>query len=55
MLVIGCGMSGLMNVKLAWTKGCKIIAADINKTKLEIARRMGADMVINAADNIAES
>ena len=37
MLVIGCGMSGLLNVKLAQTKGCKIIAADINKTKLEIA------------------
>ena len=54
LLVIGCGMSGLLNVKLAWTKGCKIIAADINKTKLEIASQMGADIVINAADNISE-
>jgi L-iditol 2-dehydrogenase len=53
-LVIGCGMSGLLNVKLAWTKGCKIIAADINKTKLEFATRMGADIAINAADNILE-
>jgi L-iditol 2-dehydrogenase len=53
-LVIGCGMSGLLNVKLAWTKGCKIIAADINKTKLEFATRMGADVIINAADNISE-
>jgi L-iditol 2-dehydrogenase len=53
-LVIGCGMSGLLNVKLAWTKGCKIIAADINKTKLEFATRMGADITINAADNISE-
>lgn len=53
-LVIGCGMSGLLNVKLARTKGCKIIAADINKTKLEIALQMGADIAINAADNISE-
>ncbi len=54
MLVIGCGMSGLLNVKLAWTKGCKIIAADINKTKLEFATRMGADVIIDAANNISE-
>ncbi|PKN06006.1 MAG: alcohol dehydrogenase, partial [Deltaproteobacteria bacterium HGW-Deltaproteobacteria-7] len=53
-LVIGCGMSGLLNVKLALTKGCKVIAADINKTKLEFAVRMGADSAIDAADNIAE-
>ncbi len=53
-LVIGCGMSGLLHIKLARTKGCKIIAADINKTKLEIARQMGADITINAADNISE-
>jgi L-iditol 2-dehydrogenase len=53
-MVIGCGMSGLLNIKLAWTKGCKIIAADINKTKLEFATKMGADVVINAADNVPE-
>ncbi|MCX5849503.1 MAG: zinc-binding dehydrogenase [Deltaproteobacteria bacterium] len=53
-LIIGCGMSGLLNVKLVWTKGCKIIAADINKTKLEFASRMGANVIINAADNMSE-
>ena len=53
-LVIGCGMSGLMNIKLARTKGCRIIAADINRTKLDIAEQMGADEVIDAADNISE-
>jgi L-iditol 2-dehydrogenase len=52
-LVIGCGMSGLLNVKLARTKGCKIIAADINKKKLDIAMEMGADIAINAAENIS--
>lgn len=54
-LVIGCGMSGLLHVKLAVTKGCKIIAADINKTKLDLALQMGADIAVNAADDIATS
>lgn len=53
-LIIGCGMSGLLNVKLAGNKGCKIIVADVNKAKLEIARQMGADITINATDNIAD-
>ena len=52
-LVIGCGMSGLLHVKLAKTKGCKVIAVDINKKKLEIAARMGADVVIDSGDDVA--
>jgi L-iditol 2-dehydrogenase len=47
-------MSGLLHVKLARAAGCKVIAADINNTKLEKASRMGADIIINAADNISE-
>jgi len=53
-LIIGCGMSGLLNLKLASTKGCKIIAADINRKKLEIAKQMGADITINSADDISK-
>ncbi|GAB6268066.1 MAG: zinc-dependent dehydrogenase [Smithella sp.] len=53
-LIIGCGMSGLLNVKLARTKGCRIIAADINQKKLEIAKQMGADIITNAADDISK-
>jgi L-iditol 2-dehydrogenase len=53
-LVIGCGMSGLLHVKLAKARGCKVIAADINKTKLEFAARIGADVTIDAANDIAE-
>jgi L-iditol 2-dehydrogenase len=51
-LVIGCGMSGLLHVKLAKAKGCKVIAVDINRKKLEIAARMGADVVIDAGDDV---
>lgn len=53
-MVIGCGMSGLLNVKLAKAKGCKVIASDINKMKLEFALRMGADVIIDAANNVPE-
>ncbi len=53
-LVIGCGMSGLLHVKLARAKGCKVIASDINKRKLVFAAQMGADIVIDAASNIPE-
>ncbi|MGV8059304.1 MAG: zinc-dependent dehydrogenase [Smithellaceae bacterium] len=52
-LVIGCGMSGLLHVKLARMKGCKVIAADINKRKLDFATEMGADFVLDAT-NIPE-
>jgi L-iditol 2-dehydrogenase len=52
-LVIGCGMSGLLHVKLAKAKGYKVIAVDINKKKLEIAARMGADVVIDSGDDVA--
>ncbi len=53
MLVIGCGMAGLLHVKLARARGCKVIAVDINKMKLEIAARVGADVIIDAGDDVA--
>ena len=51
-LVIGCGMAGLLHVKLAKAKGYKVIAVDINKKKLEIAARMGADAIIDSGDDV---
>ncbi len=53
-MVMGSGMSGLLNVKLAKTKHCRVIATDINRKRLEFADRMGADITINAAKNIPE-
>jgi L-iditol 2-dehydrogenase len=52
-LVIGAGMSGLLHTKLAGIKGCRVIAVDINKTKLEFAASMGADVIIDAGDDVA--
>ena len=55
LLVIGSGISGLMHVKLAKSKGIKkIIAVDINEYRLEAAKRFGADFVFNANGNIPE-
>jgi len=51
-LVMGSGMSGLLHVKLAKTKNCRVIATDINPKKLTFADKMGADYTINAAENI---
>lgn len=53
-LVIGCGMSGLLQVKLAKAKNCRVIAVDINPQKLAYAERMGADLTIDAARNVPE-
>lgn len=53
-MVIGCGMSGLLHIKLAKEKGCKVFAADINRMKLEFAGRMGADVIIDAANNVPD-
>jgi L-iditol 2-dehydrogenase len=53
-LVMGCGMSGLLHVKLAKTKESTIIATDINKTRLEFAKKIGADRVIDASENVPE-
>jgi L-iditol 2-dehydrogenase len=54
-LVLGSGMAGLLNIKLAKAYGAKkIFATDIDSYRLKLARKMGADVVINAKENIAE-
>lgn len=53
-LVMGCGMSGLLHVKLAAARGCKVIAVDVNRMKLDVAARTGAASVIDGAGDVAE-
>jgi L-iditol 2-dehydrogenase len=53
-LVMGSGMSGLLHIKLARTKDCRVIATDINSKKLEFAEKMGAEVTVNAAENVPE-
>jgi len=54
-LVLGSGMAGLLNIKLAKAYGAeKIFATDIDNYRLKLAKKMGADVVINAKENIPE-
>ncbi|MEK6983129.1 MAG: zinc-dependent dehydrogenase [Nanoarchaeota archaeon] len=53
LLVFGSGIAGLMHVKLAKSKAIKkIIAADLNEYRLNLAKKFGADLVINAKEDI---
>ena len=53
-VVVGCGMSGLLQVKLAVARGCRVIATDVNRKRLTAAAGMGAKVVIDAAEDVAE-
>ena len=46
-LVIGCGMVGMGAVVRSAQRGATVVAADIDDSKLELARRMGASYNIN--------
>lgn len=49
-LVIGCGMVGLGAIAGAAFRGARIIAMDMDDAKLELARRSGAQHLLNARD-----
>lgn len=46
-LVLGSGVSGLLNIWLAKSKGAKVIATDINSYRLAKAKEFGADSVVD--------
>jgi L-iditol 2-dehydrogenase len=49
-LVIGSGVSGILHIQLAKTRGCTVIATDINQYRLRKAVEFGADKVIHAGN-----
>lgn len=52
-LIIGSGISGLLHIKLAKTwKAEKIVATDIEEYRLHAAKKFGANIAINAKDDI---
>ena len=53
-LILGSGMSGLLHIKLAKHRKCKVIATDINSSRLERAKAFGADHVMDAASDVLE-
>lgn len=54
-LIIGSGMAGILHIQLAKLKGAqKIVAADINPHRLELAKKFGADHVIDAKGDLTQ-
>ena len=52
-LVIGSGISGLLHIRLARARGAgKIIATDISPYRIDFAQKSGADVVIDAKDDV---
>ncbi|MFZ2052705.1 MAG: alcohol dehydrogenase catalytic domain-containing protein [Candidatus Aminicenantales bacterium] len=52
LLILGSGMSGLLQVKLAKTKECRVVATDINPQRLALAEEYGADLTILSTDDV---
>ena len=49
-VVVGSGMIGLLAIQAIKQKGCsQVIATDINSQRLEVAKKLGADVTINVA------
>jgi len=54
-LIIGSGISGLLHIKLARAlKAGRIISTDIDDFRLKTAKNFGADVVINAKEDVPE-
>jgi L-iditol 2-dehydrogenase len=49
-LVIGAGMIGLLTLQAARAAGCaRVFVADVDLTRLQLARRMGADEILHCS------
>jgi L-iditol 2-dehydrogenase len=53
-LVMGSGMSGLLHVKLAKSRGCRVAVTDLNPDRLALAKKNGAEVVLDAASDVPE-
>jgi threonine 3-dehydrogenase len=54
-LIMGCGPVGLMAIPVAKHAGARfVVATDLNPYRLELAKRMGADLCVHAANTRLE-
>lgn len=53
-VVFGTGQIGIAVVAACALRGCEIIAVDINQKRLRVARQMGADYIVNSAEQDLE-
>lgn len=52
-MVLGCGMSGLLHVRLARLRGARVAASDVNSKRLAFAEEAGAT-TLDAAGDVPE-
>jgi L-iditol 2-dehydrogenase len=51
-LILGCGISGILNIQLAKLTGARVVATDINEYRLQKAKEFGADQVVHGAQDL---
>jgi L-iditol 2-dehydrogenase len=51
-LILGCGISGILNIQLAKLTGARVIATDINEYRLQKAKEFGADEARHGAQDL---
>ena len=51
-LILGCGISGILNIQLAKLTGARVVATDINEYRLQKAKEFGADEVLHGAQDL---
>ncbi|MBM4300460.1 MAG: zinc-binding dehydrogenase [Deltaproteobacteria bacterium] len=51
-LILGCGVSGILNIQLAKLTGARVVATEMNEYRLQKAQEFGADQVIHAAQDL---
>jgi L-iditol 2-dehydrogenase len=47
-VVIGVGIMGALHIQLAKLRGARVIACEVDDARLEVAKKVGADIVINS-------
>lgn len=46
-VVVGCGILGLLTVQMLKVAGVRVVAIDLDENRLNIAKQLGVDLVIN--------
>lgn len=48
-VIVGAGIMGIFHVQLAKLRGARVIVAEVDDNRLEVAKKMGADVIINSS------